>query len=778
MAKYTPVPILPFRLHDISDFVVDHPILFPESIEYDQYWTQEAEYVIYGKWGLDKNKETSEGGYRWMPGNLYFYINNTIIKDEDDDSAEVFIRPRLRDIEWLIFYALITCDGFSGFDGDEEYTCYRPVGKLERGIELTNQERILLEKNRKTVYNSKGELKKYKESREYLYQTFDKPMGKPMFRNEALNLILLSSRGIGKSYSISNGVIAYDFCTNGATSVKQFFAQSTTSTIVVGSEDSKKSRELLEKFEDAYEYIRTSVGAYNKDGIKQNGAFYWAKEGSLASGSNNPFNNAPQEKGGGGKAGPGSKIVHVSYKNNPNAGVGYRARRMIVEEAGLLVHFKSSHAENSATQKRKTKFGYTVYIGTGGNIEKIKEIREAFYDPEAYDCLAFPDIYNGTDKPIGLFVPSYFRNDLYRDPQGNMDYLAAFEDEMNERESKKRSGSDAYEGYMISYPIVPQEMFLNNSGNIYPTDALEDNLHELESGRFRSRKGQLYYIDENKTSCYWEEDVENALKYINRYGDEKKMRSLKTGIQIFEPPIDNKPIPNFRKPLYLVLYDPIHKDGEGSSLAVAFVFKFWDLDNPDKIQFNVVAEWIGRYPMMEDNHEQALKLATYYGAKILPEFNGDFVRYCRMTNRHHMLQPRPGLAIDGFIKQKASYDVGVYVSPGMIPDMEQFSLEVLNKPIRKKERIEGNLYIEELVRMVHELPSMRLTEELLYYSRDGNFDYVSAFQLLGLVVRQIDIEPVKRESEDKVRSKEESISKYYRNQEIMNSFKGNTAFNY
>jgi hypothetical protein len=778
--KYKPVRLLPFDLKNISDFVVDqHPLLFPDTLEYRQYWDQQAEYVVEGKWGLD-NDEKNEGGWRWIPGNLYFYVNMSVIKDEDDDGTEVTVRPKLRDVEWYIFYALAACDGFSGFSDDDIYTCSRIVESIENNQQLLEKDKIRLKKIGHHVYNSKGELKKYKEAREYLYEYRDKPMGKALYDNEALNMILLSSRGIGKSHSMGGGVIGYDFATNGARTVSQFLNNETSSTIVVGSEDSKKSTELLNKFSDTYEYLRTDVGAYFRDGISRNGCFWRTYEGSLSSGTNKPFTNRVSLKGGKGEEGPGSKIVHVSYKANPQAGVGYRARRMIVEEAGLLVSFFETHAENSATQKRKTKFGYTVYIGTGGSIKKIKEIREAFYNPRDYQVLPFKDIFNGTEKELGLFVPSYYRNDIYRNELGNTNYVAAFNDEMIIREDMKKGGSAAYEGYIISYPIVPQEMFLNNAGNIYPTDALEERLHELESGAWKPNFGELLYTDSTKTRCYWAEDLEKRLPYIKRWGDEKKMRDLKTGFVMYEPPSKNMPQPSYTRPMYLVLYDLIHKEGEnvGSSLAVAFVFKFWDLLNPDKIQFNIVAEWIGRFPNMEDNHEQALKLATFYNAKVLPEFNGDFVRYCRTSNRLHMLQPRPGLAIDGILKQKNANDFGVYISPGMIPDMELYSLEVLDKPVNKTETLEGNLYVERYIRMVHKLTSMRLTEELLYYDRDGNFDFVSAFLLLGLVIRELDIKPTQRHDENKVKTKAESVKKYLRAKEYLDELSGNNAYNY
>ena len=79
------------------------------------YWTDHINKCLQGVWGHEYNEETKEGGYRWMPGNLFFYVNDTIIKMEESESREVICKPKLRDVEWYIFYALTVCDGFSGF---------------------------------------------------------------------------------------------------------------------------------------------------------------------------------------------------------------------------------------------------------------------------------------------------------------------------------------------------------------------------------------------------------------------------------------------------------------------------------------------------------------------------------------------------------------------------------------------------------------------------------------------------------------------------------------
>jgi len=185
-------------LYNIKDFLQqDHPKHHPDSSQYMPYWETIERYCIEGKWGHDF--KDGKGGWRYMPGFLYYYINCCIISDEDEDgNSTKKINPLLRDVEWYLSYAWIAARGFSGFEEDEEYTCHRLVEKVQLGIELTGKEEIQLRKKDEFLRKANGEYKTYIEARAYLHQTFDKPMGLPLYHNRALNLFVLGSRGFGK----------------------------------------------------------------------------------------------------------------------------------------------------------------------------------------------------------------------------------------------------------------------------------------------------------------------------------------------------------------------------------------------------------------------------------------------------------------------------------------------------------------------------------------------------------------------------------------------------
>lgn len=782
LIKDKAVNIMPFWLYDISPFIDrEYPVYIPGTPEYDEYWTERLRRCISGHWGLD-NDERNLGGYRWMPGNLYFYTNYTQILLEKIGEPEVEDFPILRDIDWLVMYGLTVCDGFSGFSDDDEYSSFNVLYKVENSLRLSNIEKKQLEQYEKFIKNKKGEYKKYVDPREYLYKTHKKPLGEPLYHNPCINFMLLSSRAIGKSYLIG-GDISHCLMFNGSRTIYDYFENKQSTTVVVGAAVSDKSKELLSKVITAYEYNRSSVGNYKSDGGNVNGAFWAPTAGSLELGGT--LTKRVKLEGGRGYTGNQTKIVHVSFKANKSAGVGYRARRIVVEEVGILDSFHAVQAENNGSQTRETKVGFSIFIGTGGDIEKIREVRETFNSPEAFTILPYKDIYNNNGKNIGLFIPCYYRKTVYKDKNGNTDFEAAFQDELEERERIKQLNPKAYQGHIISFPFWPQEMFMQDSGGTFPTQYLEERLSQLENSDLIKKfsVGKLTYVDNYQSDCTWEEDLSGKLKPYLRFSDlvDKNRPDKKGAIVIFEHPSEHKPTRFSPTPLYLTIYDPVEaEDDNGTSLCAVVVFKFWDIDRPDKIQFNIVAEWIGRYDRLEANHEIAFKLASYYGCKIFPEVNkADIIRYARMTNRYHWLEEKPTLALEGSVKSRSNYEVGYKVVPGVKPDWEVYTNELLMTEIDRNEKIVEDSLIVNRKYMVNEIPSIMATEQLLNYNRDENFDYVSVLFGVALWVRQRALKPIKYEaiasSIEETNSMKEFLLKKKSNQ---NEVIYNPAFNY
>jgi len=151
-----------------SLFKLEHvPSFHPITQKYDrlQFWKTEKRKCMEGYWVSGK----------WMPGELYYYINfhNIIVEDGIYRGLSL---PWLRDIDWEKFYIYTEAIGFSGFIDDDIESCHRAIKNIESG-KVTKEDIIkdyCIDKDGKRVdsvynniFNKKGELKKYVEAKDY-----------------------------------------------------------------------------------------------------------------------------------------------------------------------------------------------------------------------------------------------------------------------------------------------------------------------------------------------------------------------------------------------------------------------------------------------------------------------------------------------------------------------------------------------------------------------------------------------------------------------------------
>lgn len=159
----------------------DIPNYHPDDPRHTQLWREYKKKCIEGVWEKDFE------GYRFMPGNLWFYINFGIILDADKKKKSRYkIKPLLRDLEWERAYMCLEAFGFSGFSGDEYITCNNSVRDY-----LKTNDSSYLESLSKEEYKGDGTLKEYKHPREYLRGLHSQPLGKPLYHNNAKNTMEL-----------------------------------------------------------------------------------------------------------------------------------------------------------------------------------------------------------------------------------------------------------------------------------------------------------------------------------------------------------------------------------------------------------------------------------------------------------------------------------------------------------------------------------------------------------------------------------------------------------
>lgn len=162
------------------NFQVEIPEYHPDSNDYKMWWRDNIKKCVEGFW--------YEG--RFMPPQLYNYANFGIIEriEDENSTSQKTVQPLLRDTEWLFFYNWLICRKFSGFELDDKLTSNRKI--LDPKFKIESASPFLFKNN--------GKLKEYVDPRDYLYMKHERSLGKPIYENNALNMIMLTSRGTGK----------------------------------------------------------------------------------------------------------------------------------------------------------------------------------------------------------------------------------------------------------------------------------------------------------------------------------------------------------------------------------------------------------------------------------------------------------------------------------------------------------------------------------------------------------------------------------------------------
>lgn len=303
-----------FKVGEVPNF---HPIA--EMYESDEYWREQKRRCIEGYWV----------GGKWMPPELYYYINFHNIMFEDGVYKGLGL-PWLRDIDWERAYMYTEACGFSGFEHDDEYTCHRYIRDNVPDEDIikfcTIGGTMEVDKNYlNNFYNKQGQKKKYIEAREYLRKIHTKSLGKPLYFNEAKHIIEMASRGYGKSYSTS-GLIAHNFLFDGARDYDMYLqkrkeGKPLQSETVVGAIDAKYSNKLMSKVKTALEKLPGS-STITLDGEK---VFFPSPlsinyTGSFAVGREAISNRSK------------SVIQHVTFADNPLAAAGGRPNKVFMDE--------------------------------------------------------------------------------------------------------------------------------------------------------------------------------------------------------------------------------------------------------------------------------------------------------------------------------------------------------------------------------------------------------------------------------------------------------------
>lgn len=708
-----------------SKYVANHNFIHelehinPLSINYDKYWKEIKRRCMEGFW--------AEG--KWMPGNLYMYINlcRIRISKNRNSTTKTIGRPFLRDLEWEKAYVFMESRGFSGFTKDEEYTCYNPLKDFDKLDEISKQ--YVLDELPPEVRKPNGELKTYVSAREYLRRTHATNLGKPMFQNAASNVIDIEARGGGKSYWGANGIILNTWLMDGVYDYDDFCksrdaGEPYSVDILVGAIDGKYTKDLLDKTAlgiTHFEGGQTILGKRVAPPLmkKSTGSWYSGKQ---------YIENKFDVKIGTDwvTKGSGSKIYHRTFNNDPHAGNGIRTSVGVIEEVGFMGNLVDAlgHMKDT-TYDGARKYGSIYMFGTGGDMVggSSEAALEVFTNPRDYDCLVFQDVWEETGD-IGFFIPYEMTLNQFKDDEGITNMAAANRfvdkkrDDLNTGKSKKSLYNE-----MQNNPRTPSEAFLVQGGNIFPTAEIKDHLNWLKSHQtdpfVRGQLGKLTYIhtDDEEVRLRWQPDIDNNLRacfYRMRKEDDT------TGCwQIWEhPQLDEfGEIPHG---LYIAGTDPYDQDKAPNSVSLGSTFIYKTFMTKYGLYEWPVAEYTARPGTAEEHHEEVRKGLLYYNARNLYENERNTMKMHFSHKSSLYLLTKTPTILKATMNSNVQRTYGIHMTE-LIKD----ELEIYTRDWLKTDIGDGRMRL-------HMINSIPLLEELLNYNRIGNFDRVIAFMLVIL----------------------------------------------
>ena len=552
---------------------------------------------------------------------------------------------------------------------------------------------------------------------------------------------------------ISN--ILHEWCTGG---VKYFTAWQETKNkistnkieLFLGAAQSDKTNDLVSKLKTSYDEL---PGTYDNGQSWYPSPFFKNVEGSWSSDSKKGIKHSYKSSNGISKGSQSKMKFGTFTTENPEGAVGLRASQIVIEEVGLLGNFLEVHSNNVNSLEDGIKFGMEICLGTSGSIDKIQEVKKAFYDPDAYEFYGIPNYWENESNDIWLFVPALYKHRDCKDVNGNTDFDKALMKIIKVRERKKRAQDlHAYEKELMFNPIVPAELFISAKFNLFPKVQLAERVNYLE--QFPVKFDTIELIK----TAQGVQMIGTDKVPIQEFPMKESTEDKEGAIIVYEHPI----IEHTNRNLYKIVYDPVLNEGEGTSLASVLVYKDYhslgtmidDVNVPDN-SFNgtIVAEWVGRYNLPEHNHEQAFMLTEYYQGLLYPETNvGQITTYARNNRYTHLLGRSPKASMAKDLKNpNFKYDVGVKMNKQLKDAAQRYA-----KSWFLGRRPNGETQIDNIY-------SLRLLREALAYDGEGNFDHISSLFILMFVINNSLEQPVYQIKQARAKKSSEELFEFMKN---------------
>ena len=404
-----------------------------------------------------------------------------------------------------------------------------------------------------------------------------------------------------------------------------------------------------------------------------------------------------------------SSITGITLKNDPERLRGTRGKLVLFEEGGKFPNLETAwRVEQPAVETDDgVAFGLLIAFGTGGTEGGAFDgLKNLFYKPEAFNCLAFPNIWDDGQEQTkcGFFVPSWSNMEStdengkqrFMDQYGNSLKERAVEELIAQRNKVKDGGASqtSIDRFISERPLKPQEAVLELGKNIFPRQLLMNQLTRIRTNeKLRNMKHivDLAWDGEGQVKATEKKSGDITTYHLKK--DDKPHGS----IVIWEYPIKDPPFG-----LYIGGCDPYdHDESFTNSLGSTFIFK--RVKAGEAWNDVIVAEYSGRPDTAEEYYENVRKLLIFYNARLLFENERKGI-YPYFTNKHcdYLLADQPDKIISEVFKDsKVQRRKGCHMTKSIRAYGEGLILEWLMDEFEPGhpniERIYSEPLIEELI---------------------------------------------------------------------------------
>lgn len=436
--------------------------------------------------------------------------------------------------------------------------------------------------------------------------------------------VLLKCRGVGASFK------------SASMAVRNFFLIQKSKSYVTASFDGYLYEDgLMNKVQDMEAFMQINT-AFKKKKITSSLTAYKSGYKDKAN------NNTP--------VGYLSEIIGRNTKE-PNNVRGKRGKLVIHEEAGSHRRIIDTwRIVDRSLNDRGNVFGLQLAQGTGGDEQSdFIGLTNLFFKPKSYGIYRLINVFDkkSTNQTCGFFMGDYMNRPRSYNSDGVTDVIKNLIHIFEERKSLEIELDDPDEiaRRKAESAITPLEAITVMVDNVFPKEAAKECIAEL-SGDYEERTQGFHYcrlkrIGE-KVSLVHSSDYFPIVEYpyMGKQGH-------RAAITIKKMPVKFKDgdIPSFR---YIIGIDTLDDDDTTGSLFALQVMDLWTDD--------IVAWYLGRHVMIEEDYDIALDLCILYNATANYEsnFKGLYAHFKRMKALRYLSDTPSILAEKELIKGKGS----------------------------------------------------------------------------------------------------------------------------